>query len=138
MSKNNELQVEAEFLSHLKDNKNQVEEELKQIKKQIEKQEQKLINLMIDHEEQSFKGFNNITYSLKTTVIPNVLAENRPLLIQALKENGFEYLVKEEVNAKTFKSFVNEQGWEEDEQLPEYLQGIVKLYEKTTIGTRRS
>ena len=133
MSKNNELQVEAEFLSHLKDNKNQVEEELKQIKKQIEKQEQKL-----DHEEQSFKGFNNITYSLKTTVIPNVLAENRPLLIQALKENGFEYLVKEEVNAKTFKSFVNEQGWEEDEQLPEYLQGIVKLYEKTTIGTRRS
>ena len=46
--------------------------------------------------------------------------------------------LKEEVNAQTFKSFVKEQGWETDEQLPVYLQGIVSLYEKTTIGTRRS
>jgi hypothetical protein len=138
MSNNNELMVEAEFLSHLKDNKSQVEEELKQIKKQIENQEKKLIDMMVDSELQNFKGKNGITYSLKTTVIPNVLAENKVALVEALKENGYAGLVKEEVNAQTFKSFVKEQGWEIDEQLPEYLQGIVSLYEKTSIGTRRS
>jgi len=136
--KNNELMVEAEFLSHPKENKAQVEEELKQIKKQIDEQERKLVEMMVDQELQNFKGTNGITYSLKTTVIPNVLAENKPALIEALKENGYEMLVKEEVNAQTFKSFVKEQGWEVNEELPVYLQGIVSLYEKTTIGTRRS
>ena len=56
MSNNNELMVEAEFLSHLKDNKAQVEEELKQIKKQIENQEKKLIDMMVESELQNFKG----------------------------------------------------------------------------------
>ena len=135
---NDKLMVEAEFLTHLKDNKVQVEEELKQIKRQIDEQEKKLVELMVDEELQNFKGKNGITYSLKTTVIPSILAENKPSLIEALKENGYETLVKEEVNAQTFKSFVKEQGWETDEQLPVYLQGIVSLYEKTTIGTRRS
>ena len=83
MSNNNELMVEAEFLSHLKDNKSQVEEELKQIKKQIENQEKKLIDMMVESELQNFKGKNGITYSLKTTVIPNVLAENT--LVQRLR-----------------------------------------------------
>ena len=55
-----------------------------------------------------------------------------------MKENGYAGLVKEEVNAQTFKSFVKEQGWETTDELPEYLQNIVSLYEKTTIGTRRS
>ena len=32
---NDKLMIEAEFLTHLKDNKTQVEEQLKQIKKQI-------------------------------------------------------------------------------------------------------
>ena len=94
--------------------------------------------MMVESELQNFKGKNGITYSLKTTVIPNVLAENKVALVEALKENGYAGLVKEEVNAQTFKSFVKEQGWEIDEQLPEYLQGIVSLYEKTSIGTRRS
>lgn len=136
--KNNELMVEAEFLSHLKDNKTQLEQELKQVKAQIDKQEQKLIQMMTDEELQNFKGKNGVTYSLRTTVIPNVLAQNKPALIEALKQNGYETLVKEEVNSQTFKSFVKEQGWETDEELPVYLQGIVTLFEKTSIGTRRS
>ena len=127
---NDKLMIEAEFLTHLKDNKTQVEEELKQIKKQID--------MMVESELQNFKGKNGITYSLKTTVIPNVLAENKVALVEALKENGYAGLVKEEVNAQTFKSFVKEQGWETTDELPEYLQNIVSLYEKTTIGTRRS
>ena len=55
MSNNNELMVEAEFLSHLKDNKSQVEEELKQIKKQIENQEKKLIDMMVESELQKVR-----------------------------------------------------------------------------------
>ena len=119
--------IEAEFLTHLKDNKTQVEEELKQIKKQIENQEKKLIDMMVESELQNFKGKNGITYSLKTTVIPNVLAENKVALVEALKENGYAGLVKEEVNAQTFKSFVKEQGWETTEELPEYLQGETEI-----------
>lgn len=135
---NMDLKENAEKLTELKDEKNRLEAELKIVKKQIDEQEKILIDLMVDQELQNFKGKNGITYSLKTTVIPNVLAENKPALIQALKDNGYETLVKEEVNAQTFKSFVKEQGWEVNEELPIYLQGIVSLYEKTTIGTRRS
>lgn len=135
---NTELKENAQKLTELKDEKNKKESELKIIKHQIEMQEKKLINLMVEQELQNFQGKNGVTYSLKTTIIPNVLAKNKPALIEALKENGYETLVKEEVNLNTFKSFVKEQGWEVDEELPEYLQGIVTLYEKTTIGTRRS
>lgn len=135
---NMDLKQNAEKLTKLKDEKNKLEADLKIVKKQIDEQEKILIDLMVDQELQNFKGTNGITYSLKTTVIPNVLAENKPALVQALKDNGYETLVKEEVNAQTFKSFVKEQGWEIDEELPVYLQGIVTLYEKTTIGTRRS
>lgn len=135
---NMDLKQNAEKLTKLKDEKNRLEADLKIVKKQIDEQEKILIELMVEQELQNFKGTNGITYSLKTAVIPNVLAENKPALIEALKENGYETLVKEEVNAQTFKSFIKEQGWETDEQLPVYLQGIVSLYEKTTIGTRRS
>jgi hypothetical protein len=135
---NSKLSEIAEKLSELKDEKVKVESELKDVKAKIDNQEKILIDLMTEEEIPSFRGKNGITYSLRTAVIPNVLAQNKPKLIEALKENGYETLVKEEVNAQTFKSFVKEQGWETDEQLPVYLQGIVSLYEKTTIGTRRS
>lgn len=135
---NMDLKENAEKLTELKDEKSRLESELKIVKQQIETQEKILIELMVEQELQNFKGKNGVTYSLKTTIIPNVLAENKPALVQALKENGYETLVKEEVNSQTFKSFVKEQGWEVDEELPVYLQGIVTLYEKTTIGTRRS
>lgn len=135
---NSKLSEIAEKLSKLKDEKVKVESELKDVKAKIDNQEKILIDLMTEEEIPSFRGKNGITYSLRTAVIPNVLAQNKPKLIEALKENGYETLVKEEVNAQTFKSFVKEQGWETDEQLPVYLQGIVSLYEKTTIGTRRS
>ena len=135
---NTDLKENAQKLTNLKNEKDKLEAELKVVKKQIDEQEKILIELMVDQELQNFKGTNGITYSLKTTVIPNVLAENKPALVQALKDNGYETLVKEEVNAQTFKSFVKEQGWEVDEELPVYLQGIVTLYEKTTIGTTRS
>lgn len=135
---NTKLSETAEKLSELKDEKSKIEADLKEVKAKIDAQEKILIELMTEEEIPSFKGKNGITYSIRTAVIPNVLAENKPALIEALKENGYETLVKEEVNAQTFKSFVNEQGWETNEQLPVYLQGIVSLYEKTMIGTRRS
>jgi len=135
---NKELMVEAEFLSHLKDNKATVEDELKEIKRQIEQQEQKLVNMMVDQELQSFKGNNGITYSLKTMVAPNVLAENKPELIKRLKENGHAGIVKEDVNTQTFKAYIKEMGWESNDELPDFLQDIVSLFEKTTIGTRRN
>ena len=135
---NAKLSETAEKLSDLKDEKTKIESDLKEVKAKIDAQEKILIELMTEEEIPSFKGKNGITYSIRTAVIPNVLAENKPALIEALKENGYETLVKEEVNAQTFKSFVNEQGWETNEQLPVYLQGIVSLYEKTMIGTRRS
>ena len=131
------MSTSADLLK-LKNEKSELEEDLKRVKQQIEIQQNKLIELMTEDEIQTFKDKNGVTFSLKTTIIPNVLAENKVALVEALKENGYEGLVKEEVNAQTFKSFVKEQGWETTEELPEYLQNIVSLYEKTTIGTRRA
>jgi len=133
-----ELFDAADRFTELKEEKARKEAEVKAINKELAMQEMKLMDLMVECKLNDFKGNNGIRYLMNNKVYANVKGENKPRLIEVLKKNGWDGLVKEEVNTNTLSSTIREQGWEEECQLPEFLQGLVSLYVKTTIGTRRS
>ena len=56
----------------------------------------------------------------------------------ALKENGCGDLVYETVNANSLSAFVKEQIAENQDTVPEWLNGLVHVYEQTAVSVRKS
>lgn len=44
----------------------------------------------------------------------------------------------ETVNANSLSAFVNEQITENDESLPEWLEGLVNVFEQTRVSVRKA
>ena len=59
-------------------------------------------------------------------------------LYTALKNAGYGDLVVETVNPSSLSAFVKEQISENGETLPEWLDGLVNVFEKTSISMRKS
>ena len=59
-------------------------------------------------------------------------------LFAALRNAGFGDLVYETVNANSLSAFVKEQMAENEDALPAWLNGLVNVYEKTTVGVRKA
>ena len=47
-------------------------------------------------------------------------------------------MIYETVNANSFSAFVNEQITENGEELPDWLNGLVNVYEQTKVSVRKS
>ena len=74
--------------------------------------------------------------SVKTRA--SAVADMKEALYTALKENGFPELVYETVNANSLSSFVNEQREENNDELPSWLDGLVTIYDQTTVNVRNA
>ena len=59
-------------------------------------------------------------------------------LFAALRSEGFGDLIYETVNANSLSAFVKEQISENGDALPEWLTGLVNVFEKTTVGVRKA
>ena len=59
-------------------------------------------------------------------------------LFDALRSEGYGDLITETVNAKSLSGFVKEQITENDDTLPDWLHGLVNVFEKTTVGVRKA
>ena len=59
-------------------------------------------------------------------------------LFAALRGEGFGDLVYETVNANSLSAFVKEQISENGDTLPAWLDGLVNVFEKTTVGVRKA
>ena len=59
-------------------------------------------------------------------------------LFAALRKAGFGDLVYETVNANSLAAFVKEQTTENGDALPQWLDGLVNVFEKTTVGVRKA
>ena len=67
--------------------------------------------------------------------------EKKSVAMQALKDTGLGWMVKENVAAATLRSWVNEQKTDDETnmpKLPETLKAHVKLSSKTDIRIKRS
>ena len=59
-------------------------------------------------------------------------------LFDVLRANGYGDLITETINAGSLSSFVKEQIAENEDALPGWLDGLVNVFEKTTVGVRKA
>jgi hypothetical protein len=127
----------AEKLKELKEAKKQAEQKVKDINAEIDETDYALSELMAETETQNFTR-NGTMFYLTSTARASAVAEKKTELYQALKENGYGDLVYETVNSNSLSAFVKEQTAENENLLPDWLEGLVTVFEKTSVGARKA
>lgn len=126
----------ADQLKTAKQEKKDLEAQVKETNGKIEMLDAKLSEAMTDSEVEKFTR-NGSTFYLNTKLYASPKAGAKDELIAALKQNGFGDLVKETVNSNTLNSFCKEQMEENEDELPDWLEPVLNTFEKTTVGIRK-
>jgi len=132
-----ELFALADQLRELKETKKFAEQELKEITEEIERVDAALAERMISTETQNFTR-NGTMFCLTNATRASAAAGKKEELFAALRAAGFGDLVYETVNANSLSAFVKEQTMENEDVLPGWLEGLVNVFEKTTVGVRKA
>lgn len=127
----------ADKLKELREAKKYAEQEIKEINEGIEKIDAQLAQLMIDTETQNFTR-GGVMFCLNTTMRASAIAELKDDLFEALRAEGFGNLIYETVNANSLSAFVKEQISQNGDVLPSWLDGLLNLFEKTTVSVRKA
>lgn len=127
----------ADKLKALRDRKEELEAELKQVNMDIDNADWHLSNLMAETETQNFTRAGTM-FCLTTKTRASAKAGQKDELFAALRGEGFGDMITETVNANSLSSFVKEQIAENGDVLPDWLSGLVSVFEKTTVGVRKA
>ena len=127
----------ADKLKALRDRKEELEAELKQVNMDIDNADWHLSNLMAETETQNFTRAGTM-FCLTTKTRASARAGQKDELFAALRGEGYGDMITETVNANSLSSFVKEQIAENGDTLPEWLDGLVSVFEKTTVGVRKA
>ena len=139
----NPLFTLADGLKRLRDTKAALEADLKEINAKISDTDYQLSELMAETETQNFTRAGT-TFYLTTTTRASAASGMKDELYAALKVNGYGSLVTETVNANSLSAFVREriEAYAEehggDGQLPDWLNGLVSVFDKTSVGVRKA
>lgn len=126
----------ADELAGLKERKKELENTLKEVNARIATVEETLSTMMLEEEVQSFNR-NGKTFYVQTKTFASAVPERKQDLFAWLKDHGYGDMVTETVNHNTLSAFVREMLSETD-QLPEDLEELINVYEKTTVGIRKA
>jgi hypothetical protein len=127
----------ADRLKELRDTKKELEQKLKLINAEIEEVDFNLANAMMESETQNFTR-SGVMFCLTNTTRASVASERKDELFEALRAEGYGGLIYETVNANSLSAFVKEQMAENNDTLPDWLNGLVNVFEKTTVGVRKA
>lgn len=127
----------AEKLKSLRDRKKGLSKELQDLNSEIEGVDLELSELMAMSETQNFTR-NGTMFVLKNVIHASATAGKKDELCATLKETGFGDLVYETVNANSLSAFVKKQTEENDGVLPNWLTGLVNVFEKMSVGVRKA
>ena len=127
----------ANKLKALRDRKEELEAELKQVNMDIDNADWHLSNLMAETETQNFTRAGTM-FCLTTKTRASARAGQKDELFAALRGEGYGDMITETVNANSLSSFVKEQIAENGDALPDWLDGLVSVFEKTTVGVRKA
>ena len=133
----NDLFALADELRELRETKKRLEDELKAVGLEIDRVDAVLAQRMADTETQNFTR-NGTMFCLTSTTRASATAGRKDELFAALRKAGFGDLVYETVNANSLAAFVKEQTTENGDALPQWLDGLVNVFEKTTVGVRKA
>lgn len=127
----------AEQLKQLREKKKAAEQQLKDVHAEIAQTEYQLSMQMAETETQNFTRAGTM-FALTTKTRASAMAGRKDELYAALKENGYGDLVYETVNANSLSAFVKEQISENQDHVPDWLNGLVHVYEQTAVSVRKS
>lgn len=127
----------ADRLKALRDSKQALEQEVKAVSAELEEVDYALATAMTESETQNFTRAG-VMFCLTNTTRASALADRKDELFEALRNEGFGGLIYETVNANSLSAFVKEQISENEDNLPDWLSGLVNVFEKTTVGVRKA
>ena len=127
----------ADRLKSLKEDKKQKELELRNLNDMIFEVGAALSELMILKETQNFTRSGTM-FCLTTSTKASAVSGFKDELYSKLREKGYGDLIHETINANSLSSFVKEQINENDNLLPSWLEGLVNVFEKNTVGVRKA
>lgn len=125
----------ADKLRELRDGKKELEDFVKEINAAIETTEQALVGQMVAEEMQNFTR-NGRQFILTTRIHANAKSGMMPIVCDWLKENDLGEMVKESVHAQTLQAWAKE-IIEENGELPEGINELLNVYEKSGISIRK-
>lgn len=127
----------ADKLKELKERKAELADMVKENNAEIEQAELQLSQLMASTETQSFQRAGTLFY-LTTKTYASADKEHKDELFEALRSEGYGALITETVNANSLSAFVKEQMSENDDALPDWLEGKVNVFDKVTVSLRKT
>lgn len=127
----------ADRLRTLRDEKAEAEQRLKEINAELDEADYRLSELMAETETQNFTRAG-MMFCLTTKTRASATAGRKEELFAALRGEGFGDLVYETVNANSLSAFVKEQIAENGDVLPAWLEGLVNVFEKTSVSLRKA
>ena len=127
----------AERLRDLREKKDVAEQQLKDINQALDDTNYELSELMAETETQNFTRGGMMFYlTIKTRA--SAVAGTKEELFDALRAQGYGSLVTETVNANSLSSFVKEQMEANGEALPDWLAGLVNVFDKTQVALKKA
>ena len=127
----------ADRLRALRDEKAEAEQRVKEINAKIDEVDYRLSELMAESETQNFTRAGTM-FCLTTKTRASAMAGRKAELYSALRGEGYGDLVYETVNANSLSAFVKEQIAENGDALPAWLNGLVNVFEKTSVSLRKA
>lgn len=124
----------SDRLKNLRDLKRNKDNEIKVLSAEIDQVERDLIDLMVEEEMSSFKR-NGSMFSLVNQEFPAAVVERKDELYRKLKVKGYESIFT--VNSQTLAATVKEMMSRNEGQVPGWLDGLIKIAEKSSIRIRK-
>ena len=125
----------ADKFKELRDRKAALQDELKALQEELDQTKAELIEVMTTEECTGFKR-NGYGFSLVIKEFPGAIPELRAELYDAMKKHGFEHLFT--INPMTLSGAVKELKSNNDDVLPDWLEGLVRIYEQPSIAIKKS
>ena len=125
----------ADRYKELKDKKAEMQEALKALQEELDSAKAALIEEMVSAECDGFKR-NGYSFSLSIREYPGAIPEVKEEMYAAMKAHGFEHLFT--INPQTLAGTVKELKANNDDVLPEWLEGLIRIYEEPNITVRKS
>lgn len=134
MSTNSMLEM-ADTLKELREKKACLDAQLKTVQSDIEETEAKLIACMTDEECTGFDR-NGTRFSLVIREYPSAVPEEKEALYAQMRKHGFDHLFT--INTMTLAATIKELKANNDDVLPEWLDGLVQIFERPSIRVAKS
>ena len=131
----NTMLIAADRLKTLRDQKSELQAQLKTIQEGIDAAEAELIQMMTDEECTGFDR-NGIRFSLVIKEYPGAVPEEKEELYRRMRSHGFDHLFT--INTQTLSATVKELKANHDDMLPDWLEGVIHIFEQPSIRVSKS